>query len=227
MIKTQQILLQSATFLGNSRMPKKRKTPDDAQELYLCAGYCREVSCNDDLPIDIIRLTELFCKSFKSLAIELKRQALKNLLNGKQKKKCFSFKMQIYDVNVCGKINLYPDGKLTGGNGSPFIVAKGSFLLETAITHISYPSKAKQYSTAPSPIRITSKYLLAGKYQWNHEIYTQLYAKHHLPILACTKMMDRKDLKKQYNKYLHIAALIDIEWITDVEYEIAIESHGV
>ena len=205
-------------------MPKKRKTPYDAQQFYLCAGYCREVSCNDYLPNDIIMLTKSFCKSFKLLTIELKAQALKNLLNGNQRKKSIPFKMQFGDVNICGKINIYPDGKPTVGNGTSYwidytehstdyIVAKGSTLLETVITQISYPSKAKKYASATSPIRVTSKYILAGQSQVNNEIYTQLYTKHRLPIFACTKIIDRKELKKQYNKYLHISALIDIEWI--------------
>ena len=212
-------------------MPKKRKTAYNAQEFYLCAGYCREVSRNNYLPNDIIMLTKSFYKSLKLLTIELKGHSLKNLVNGKQRKKSSPFKMQFGDVNICGKINIYPDGKPTVRIANSYndtiyklldidyIVAKGSTLLETVITQISYSSKAKKSSSAPSPIRITSKYILAGKYQVNNEIYTRLYTKHHLPILACTKILDKEDFKKQYNKYLDIAVLIDVEWITDTEYE--------
>ena len=224
-LETEQVLLRSATTLVNLQMLTKGKAPYDAQEDYLCSGYCREVSRNDYLPTDIIMLTKSFYKSFKSLTIELKGQALKNLLNGKQRKKYIPFKMQFGDVSICGKINIYPDGKPIYDNHN-YIVSKGSTLLETAITQISYSSKAKKYSSTPSPIRVKSKYILAGQHQGNNEIYTRLHAKNH-SAFACTKIIDAKVLKgKQYKKYLQISVLIDIEWITDMEYE-SIERYKV
>ena len=181
------------------------KMSESQLNLYLCTGYCKRASENDDIPDDIVGIIKLFFNFAKLIKIELKRNPLKNFRSGIQKKLSTSFTLNIDNLNINCNFSIYPNGKQHKG------FAKGWVLLETKINSIS---RIKSSLSRSSAIRLTCKYLF-GNHKAKGELYINWNTKSQ--IFTCTRLIKTTQLPGYKN--LKIQNSIDIEWITDKEYE--------